>query len=136
MVPDDQTVDGVRIGNGELEVVDLEDTKSLGAAVITALRRSRVGVPHPQQEAWAEQRMRSLSPLIEAAGVRTWRSFARLASVATVATQHSGATVHAWSRDQRRADVFLPDDERSISNVEITPTVLGGAVRQVLRPDT
>lgn len=132
VTPDDQTVAGLWISRGDVEVVALDVPSRLGEVVIEALRRSRTGVPHPSRGEWVDQRRHSLSPVIEAAGVRSWRSFIRVARVATVVSLQRGATVHAWRRDGRRPEVFEPDVKRTIVGVELQPAKVSEALIEVL----
>ncbi len=65
-----QTVDGVWIHQGEYEVLSTEtDVAVVAEAILSALGRSRVGVPHPQD--WSGH----TRPLLEAAGVPSWRAY-------------------------------------------------------------
>ena len=71
-----RTTAGVWIGCGPVMVINTgEDTALLGRAVLEALNHSEENVPHPQRESWA----RILYPLLNAAGVTTWNTFAKSA---------------------------------------------------------
>ena len=129
---DDQTTDGVWIGSGRVATVDDADRFGLGEAVVKALGHSRTGVPHPRRDQWSVQRQRSLGPLMDAAGVRSWRSFVLSARLVTVDASRGLATVVGWNRDTSRPEVFTPDQARELRDVPTEPAALGDAVVAML----
>jgi hypothetical protein len=130
--PDDRTVDGVWIGSGHVVKVEASDPDEIGGAVLSALGRSRGGAPHPRQEEWAEQRRRALAPILEAAGLRTWRSFVRTAQLITACGADGGVIVELWAHDGRRLDVFVPAVERHPERLPLDPDAVGLSVAKLL----
>ncbi|MEM9652312.1 MAG: hypothetical protein AAGA65_09470 [Actinomycetota bacterium] len=128
--PSDQTVDGLWIGNGEVDVVESSDPRVLGDAVLRALRRSRTGVPHPNQSEWHKQRHRSLDPIIKTAGLQSWRSFVREAQLVSVNSDGSGVTVECHRQDSSRPEIFTPVAERRVKNLQLSADVVGTAIAE------
>jgi hypothetical protein len=68
----DVTTDGVPIGTDDLLVTspDIPDAE-LGGRLLAIIDRAKQGVPHPTQDEWDSM----LKPLLDAAGVPSWRTF-------------------------------------------------------------
>jgi hypothetical protein len=82
-----RTTAGVWIGSGPVaKINEAGADTSLGAALAEALDHSRLGVPHPSREAFAEIG----KPLLETAGVKTWSAFERKAKCAQVVADPQG----------------------------------------------
>jgi hypothetical protein len=103
---------------------DCEDL-ILGQAVRTALGCSREGVPHPV--AWAGL----LTPLLDAAGVKSWSTFARSASCAEI--EETDATIAIVPTRNLGADEgFRAEPDRAMEVEVDAVAVLGERVRRVL----
>ncbi len=75
IVPASETTQHMWMDSGPVQVLELppDDSETLGVTVADALAHVRRGVPHPQTSTEWNAVTR---PLLEAAGVRTWKSFA------------------------------------------------------------
>jgi hypothetical protein len=102
----DRTTDGVWIHSGSVERVDGVNAEAIGSALMRQLDRSTVGVPHPRQDQWTTQRRKGLDPIIALANLRSWRSFIRDATLATVRRDGETIRITPEQRDARRLDVF------------------------------
>jgi hypothetical protein len=68
----DVTTDGVPIGTDDLLVVPSDiPAAELGTQLLGIMKRARQSVPHPSQDQWDSL----LRPLLDAAGVSSWRTF-------------------------------------------------------------
>jgi hypothetical protein len=98
---------------------------SLGDAVCAALAGSRHGIPHPLT--WTGL----LTPLLDAAGVRTWNTFAKSASCVEIEEQDGHISV-VPTRNLGPEEGFQPEPSRS-SLVDLGANVmLGSMVRRLL----
>ena len=68
-----QTTTGLWISVGEVCRIRADDHERAGEALLTALQRSSVGIPHPSQSEWKNFE----APLLRAAAARSWSAFMR-----------------------------------------------------------
>jgi hypothetical protein len=98
----------------------------LGELIATALDSSVHGVPTPDRQD------RTLTQdLLQSAGLRSWRSFAKDAHCVQIDRSDDKFTVTAWRRMIGRVDAFEPTD-RSWTLDDGSPETLGSAVRSAL----
>lgn len=70
----DTTVDGIPFATADLTVLPLDTSPDkLGHTLVMTVDRARVGLPALKQDDWEAQ----LTPLLDAAGVSSWRTFVR-----------------------------------------------------------
>ena len=95
----------------------------VGAAALSALQASRRGVPHPRQDQW-----RGLfEPMLELAGVKSWKAFVTGAACLDLALEGETVTLTPM-RNLGAANGFEPDASRS-TTAKAEPEALGRAVR-------
>ncbi|HDR8965221.1 hypothetical protein [Burkholderia vietnamiensis] len=68
-----QTTTGLWIGWGQVYVVDENNSLELAERVRDALNNSSHGVKHPSQTEWKAVQ----APMLEAAGVKSWKTLAK-----------------------------------------------------------
>ena len=71
------TTAGVGVAVEPFLCIEVENIGKLGKGVLATLEKSQHGVPHPKQDQWKAL----LAPMLKAAGVKSWSSFAKSASV-------------------------------------------------------
>ena len=95
--------------------VDCTDGQ-LGATVLSALERSKTGVPHPTE--WKGL----LEPLLQAAGVKSWGAFAKNAVCVLVSEEANNIelvpTVNLGAREGFEEDEEKEEEERSEEHQE------------------
>ena len=121
----DQTTVGLWVHSGSVERVDGVDAETIGSALMRQLDRSTLGVPHPRQDEWTAQRRKALDPIIALAKVRSWRSFIRDATLASV--ERDGDTIRITPEQSQRIDVFTPLTEREQELLSPSEVELGAA---------
>jgi hypothetical protein len=129
----DQTTDGLWVGSGSVERVDGVHPEALGSALLRQLDRSTVGVRHPRQDEWTAQGRLSLGPILALAKLRSWRSFIRDATLATVTRDGETVRITPQERDGRRLDVFTPLVEHEEGLRNPTAGELGAATLAAVR---
>jgi len=125
-----RTTVGVWIAGGPPQrLAGTASAEELGSAVLEAAERSLVGVPHPQLSEWnAISRL-----LLDAAGIKTWRTFAQEAGCVEVASEEGQLVVSPQRRQNDDRQVwFEPSDGGSIL-VNAKPAQVGTAVIAVMR---
>ncbi|GAB4561699.1 MAG: hypothetical protein Tsb0020_09400 [Haliangiales bacterium] len=122
-----QTVDGAWIQDDEYYVLDEpigidEVVKNLMAA----LSRSRLGIPHPQDFT------NHMAPLLNAAGVRSWRSYVNGTKSTTVKQVEEKITLTPMANHGPREGFSLLNDRMIEVAAPFTTPVLGQAILQAL----
>jgi hypothetical protein len=114
----DQTTVGLWVHSGSVERVDGVNPAAIGSALMRQLDCSRLRVRHPRQDGWTAQRRKSLDPIIALAKLRSWRSFIRDATLASIDRDGDVYRITPEQRDARRIDVFTPrtEHERELPN--------------------
>jgi hypothetical protein len=123
----DQTTVGLWVHSGSVERVDGVDAEAIGSALMRQLDRSTLGVPHPRQDEWTAQRRKALDPLIALAKVRSWRSFIRDATLASVERDGDTIRITPEQSDGQRIGVFTPLTEREQELLSPSEVELGAA---------
>jgi hypothetical protein len=128
----DRTTTGLWIGSGLVEIVQRDDTEAVGRSILGSLDSSVLDVAHPAQDEWSAQRKRSLDPILKLARVRSWRAFISAATTVGISRKGAQVMVTPDRRDERRADVFYPVAETSVTLDNPTPHELGAVVAEVV----
>jgi hypothetical protein len=74
------TTAGVGVAVEPFLCIEVENAGELGKGVLSMLEKSQHGVPHPKQDQWKSL----LDPMLKAAGVKSWSSFAKSAKCVTI----------------------------------------------------
>ncbi len=121
-----RTEHGVWIGDGPCTKLDSASSPSeIGAAVLERLAASGCIIPHPTE--WVEGQA---SPVLEAAGVKTWATFAKKARSVDVELDSDFLLIPTRNRGGGRFQ-HLPDKALRIP-VGCLAVVLGEAITQAL----
>ncbi|HDR8857571.1 TPA: hypothetical protein QDA74_001709 [Burkholderia territorii] len=100
-----QTTSGVWIGVGPVFVVDENDVEKLTVSLKEALANSKVGVPHPAQNEWKDIQ----KPMLEAAGVKSWRTLAKGAKAVGIYCEDSRVRMEPSSNYENGGGTGLPE---------------------------
>lgn len=121
-----QTVAGFWLIDDRVSRLDGPSVEELGRAIELALGRSQTDVPTPPRDASPGK------PLLQAAGVGSWRKFMPMAKHVTVAGDVATLTIEPWRNAGAKAG-FEPQPELAVALPTTTPAeVLGRAVLDCL----
>ena len=102
--------------------------EEVGATVESVLALSRQGVSHPSRSGWSEV----TRPLLEAAGVKSWRAFAKLANSVGIERDESGLRLLPMGRDPDDGSNFpVKERERQVPASASIPEI-GRSVLEAL----
>jgi hypothetical protein len=105
--PESETTDGLLISSPPYLRLPLDaEPAELGAAVLSALRESRQGVPHPTE-------FSSEYPVYQLAGVASWAAFKKSTSHVGLCADDDLLTLHA-SESARPRSGFLYQEAREV----------------------
>jgi hypothetical protein len=100
--------------------------EELGKAVVEALGKSKSGLPHP------DPNDRTLPPVCEAVGVKSWSSFARGALYCSLRAASGKLSIDP-TRREGSSFFFMPDPDLAVViPFPAAPSDLGSAVRLAL----
>lgn len=107
--PDARTTDGVWIFWPPVLMQDAADGVELDAKILEALANSRQGVPHPAD--WTGL----ADPLLQAAGVKSWNTFAQSAKCVEIETA-GNRIAFLPTRNGGVRDGFEPLSDKTVSS--------------------
>jgi hypothetical protein len=124
---DDRTIDGFYVIGAAQRLAADADDDALGLAILSALDRSRDGVPTPGPGVAVADSLVSLS------SSRTWHSFAKAAVLVGVVRDGATVAFEPWRRTPGRQDAFEPSPERHAERIGGSdPTANGAVARRLL----
>jgi hypothetical protein len=127
--PSCRTVASVWIGS--LPIVKLDEecpNQVLGQTLLDLLEKSRTGVPHPAHP----ESKALLQPLLDAAGVKSYRAFAKGTTSCGV-VQDQRQLKFELTRNERGKGTFFPLIDREFSiPADSSPKEIGAALREAL----
>ena len=122
---EDKTVAGYHFAQDNVMALNATDHTGIGAALKAALEASRESVPIPPRHAMAAD---APSALYLAAGVRTWREFAKGAKSISVHQGDGQIKLVPWKNEGVLAN-FVPIKDRARTLPDTSPDAdLGAAV--------
>ncbi|HEY4252132.1 MAG TPA: hypothetical protein VGM87_13050 [Roseomonas sp.] len=116
-----RSVAGGWINWGDVFIAIPESPADIGGKAITALRQSRIDVPHPAQSEWGKVQ----APILNAAGARSWTAFAKGTKAVMLELEGDSVRLEPTADYGRRGGTMLPDQAITC---RFTEDVLGPAL--------
>lgn len=121
------TTTGISLGGEPIAVMEQIATDSeVGREAREALRRHRTGHPHPVRFD------NPSDPLLEAAGVKTWATFAKGALACSISEDGVEVVITPSRRGKARASYLFTPDLNVKVNLPASDEQVGAAIREAL----
>jgi hypothetical protein len=120
----DRTTVGLWVESDDWEFVQTDEPARIGEAILRRLEHPPRMVAHPGRDKFSTARDETIAPLVDLAGVRTWKAFAASMTLVQV-DRGTATTVTPMRRDGRGFSPAVPGGEQL---QERDPQAIGLAV--------